>query len=63
MLQASGLLITFTPQKNSFGFLVMMYDKVGDGDRFSYKKFGLGRSRFYATVTQKLKLKNFAYKI
>ena len=40
----------------------MVYDKVDDGDRFSYKKLGLRRARFYATVTQKLKLKNFAIK-
>ena len=32
-----------------FGFLVMVYDRVGDGDKFSRENFGLGRPRFHAT--------------
>ena len=32
-----------------FGFLVMVYDRVDDGDKFSKKNFGLGRLRFHAT--------------
>ena len=32
-----------------FGFLVMVYDRVDDGDKFSKKKFGLGSLRFHAT--------------
>ena len=32
--------MTFTLQKTLFGFLVMVYDRVGYGDKFSYEKFG-----------------------
>ena len=42
--------MTFTLQKSFFGFLVILYHRVGDGDKFSYKNFGLGRPRFYATI-------------
>ena len=31
------------------GFLVMVYDRVDDGDKFSKKHSGLGRLRFHAT--------------
>ena len=46
-------------KKTLFGFLVMVYDRVGDGNKFSYQNFGLGRPRFHATSHLKLKLKNF----
>ena len=32
-----------------FGFLVILYDRVDDGDKFSKRNFGLGRLRFHAT--------------
>ena len=32
-----------------FGFLVMVYDRVNDGDKFSKNNFGLGKLRFHAT--------------
>ena len=32
-----------------FGFLVMVYDWVDDGDKFSKTNFDLGRLRFHAT--------------
>ena len=32
-----------------FGFLVMVYDRVGNGDKLSRENFGLGRPRFHAT--------------
>ena len=32
-----------------FGFLVMLHDRVDNGDKFSKKNFGLGRLRFHAT--------------
>ena len=31
-----------------FIFLVVVYESVDDGDRFSKKNFGLGRFRFHA---------------
>ena len=37
-----------------FGFLVMVYDGVDDGDKFSKKNFGLGRLRFHATSDLKV---------
>ena len=42
-----------------FGFLVMVYDRVDDGDKFSKKKFGLGRLRFHATGHLKIEAKEF----
>ena len=33
-----------------FGFLVMVYHRVDDGDKFSKKNFDLGRLRFHATT-------------
>ena len=32
-----------------FSFLVMVYDRVNDGDKFSKNNFGLGKLRFHAT--------------
>ena len=37
-----------------FGFLVMVYDRVDDGDKFSKKNFGLGKLRFHATSQLKV---------
>ena len=52
----------FCTVKKSFDFLMMVYNKVGSENKFSYDNFGLGRSHFHATVTYKLKLKNFSRK-
>ena len=40
-----------------FCFLVMVYDRVDDGDKFSKKDFGLGRLRFHATSHLKIEVK------
>ena len=45
-----------------FCFLVVVYDREDDGDKFSYENFGLGRSRFHTTSNLKLKLNNFSRK-
>ena len=37
-----------------FSFLLMVYDRVGDGDKISKKNFGRGRSRFHATSHLKI---------
>ena len=42
-----------------FGFLVMVYDRVDDGDKFSKENFGLGRLRFHATNHLKIEAKEF----
>ena len=42
-----------------FGFLVMVYDRVGDGDKFSNGNFGLGRPRFHGTSHLKIETKVF----
>ena len=42
-----------------FGFLVMVYDRVDDGDKFSNKNFGLGSLRFHATSHLKIEAKVF----
>ena len=41
----------FCAEKVSFGFLLMVCDRVGDGDKFSYENFGLERPTLHATVT------------
>ena len=41
--------MTFASQKILLFFLVMKYDRVGDGDEHSYETFCLGRPRFHAT--------------
>ena len=46
-------------KKTLFGFLVMAYDRVGDGDKFSYENFGLGKPRFHATIHFKIEAKVF----
>ena len=42
-----------------FGFLVMVYDRIDDGDKFSKKNFGLGRLCFHATSHLKTVAKVF----
>ena len=42
-----------------FGFLVMVYYRVGNGNKFSYENFGLGRPRFYATSHLKIEAEVF----
>ena len=52
-LRPSGVLgpsMTFT-QNFCFGFLVIVYDRVGDEGKFLCKNFVLEKSRFHATVT------------
>ena len=54
--------MTFSPQKTLFGFLVMVYGRVGDGDKFSYENFGFRRPYFlcfYATSHSKIEAKEF----
>ena len=42
-----------------FGLLVMVYDRVDDGDKFSKKNFSLGRLRYHATSHLKIEAKLF----
>ena len=42
-----------------FVFLVMVHDKVDDGDKISKENFGLGRPRFHATSYLKSEAKVF----
>ena len=51
--------MTFASKIILFSFLVMLYDKVGDGDKVSYENFGLGRPRFHATSHSKNEAKVF----
>ena len=53
--------MTFAPQRTFFGFLVMVYHRVGYGDKF-FKILILEGSVFILPVTKKLKLKNFSSK-
>ena len=39
----------FGPKFTLFAFLVVAYDRVDDGDKFSRKHFDLGRLRFHTT--------------
>ena len=57
---ASESSITFASQKPIFFFLVMVYDRVGDGYKQSYETFGLVRSRFHATSHLKIETKEFS---
>ena len=41
--------MTFALQKALFGSLIMVYDRVSDGYKFSHQKFGLGKPLCYAT--------------
>ena len=43
--------MNFVSQKTPSGFLMMVYDRVGDDDKFSYEHFGFGRPCFHATFT------------
>ena len=54
--------MTFAPQRTLFGFLVMVYGKVGGWGKFLYDNFGLEKPHFYATSHVKLKLKNVSGK-
>ena len=42
-----------------FGFLLMVYDRVGDGDEISKENFGYWRPRFHATSHLKIEAKVF----
>ena len=42
-----------------FGFLVMVYDRVGDGDKISKENFDLGRPRFHVTSHLKIEAEVF----
>ena len=55
---SSGPSMTLASQKTLF-FLVMVYDRVGDGDKHSYETFGLGIPRFHATSHLKIEGKEF----
>ena len=35
----------------------MVYDRVGDGDKFLYENFGLGKPRFYVVGHLKIEAK------
>ena len=47
------------PKKILFDFLVMVYDRVGDGDKFSNENLGLGRPRFHGTNHLKIETQVF----
>ena len=51
--------MTFVPQKPLFGLLLMVYDRVGDEDKFSYESFIFGRPRFHAANHFKIEVKEF----
>ena len=59
ILKSFRTLKTFAPQKALFSFSVMVYYKVGNGDKFSYENFGLGRPSFLATSHLKIEAKVF----
>ena len=52
----------FVLQKSFFGFLVTVYGKVGDGDKFSHETFVLVRPRFHAASHSNIEVKNFSRK-
>ena len=56
---AWGPSMTYALQNTLFGFLVMVHDRVGDGNKFWCKNFGFWRSGFHVISHLKLKLKNF----
>ena len=43
------------------GFLVMVYDTVSSGDKFSKESFGLGGPRFHATSHLKIEARVFFF--
>ena len=51
--------MNFAPQKTIFGFLVMAYDRMADGDKFSNENFGLGRTCFNVNSHLKIEAKEF----
>ena len=52
--------MTFTLQKVLLLYLVMVYDRAGDGDKHAYETLVLEDLVFMLPVTTKLKLKNFS---
>ena len=46
--------MTFPLQRTIFVFLVLVYDRVGDRDKFLCENFSLGRPRFHATCHLKI---------
>ena len=56
---ASGPSITFVAQITLSGFLVIVYDRVDDWDKFLYKNVGLKRPHFHATNHLKVEAKEF----
>ena len=48
---SSGPSMTFALYKAFFGFLMMVYDRVGNGDKFSHKNFGFRKPLFYVKVS------------
>ena len=50
-LRSFGTLNNLRTEKTLFGFLVIVNDRVDNGDKFSYGNFELGRHRFYTAVT------------
>ena len=49
-LRSFRSLNSFCAEETLFGFSIMVYDRVSDGDKFPFENSGLGRPRFYATV-------------
>ena len=57
--RASGPSMTYVLQKALFGISVTVYDKVGDGNKFLYENFGLGRFCFHVACHLKLETREF----
>ena len=55
---ASETSMTFASQKVLLFFLVMVYDRTGDGDKHAYETL-LGRPHFHATSHLKTEAKEF----
>ena len=51
--------MAFASQKTLLFFLVVVYDRVGDGDEHSQETFGLGMPNFHATSQLKIDAKEF----
>ena len=51
--------MTFAPQKIILEYLVMVYDRVGDQDKFSDKNLELGKPCIYDTSHLKIEAKEF----
>ena len=49
--ESFGTFNDFCAAKILFGFLVIVYDRVGDREKISSRNFDLGRSHFHASVT------------